>query len=116
MIYTEPRNKVCKWLREISVWPCLHLRINKIANTIFLAVADPLDLCVVPRLRGQLRRPHLPQGGAAQRGLVLRAGGGLGLAARVRVQGGDARAGLAVLRGRRLREVSQLLLVVATLG
>ena len=82
---------------------------------VFPTVADPLDVCVVPRLRGQLRRPHLSEGGAAQRGLVLGAGGGLGFAARVRVQGGDARAGLAVLRGRRLREVSQLL-VVAMLG
>ena len=73
---------------------------------------DPMDRRVVPRLRGQLRRPPLPgeTGGAAQRGLVLGAGGGilgsLATAARLRAQGGDARAGLAVLRGRRLREVS----------
>ena len=77
------------------------------------AVPDPLDLGVVPRLRGQLRRPPLPPGGAAPRGLVLGPGGGHGLAARVRAQGGDAPAGVAVLRGRRLREVSQRLLLIS---
>ena len=71
--------------------------------------ADPVDLCLVPRLRGQLRRTHPPtEAGAAQRGLVVGAGGRIGVAPRVRAQGRDARAGLAVLRGRRLREVSWL--------
>ena len=64
---------------------------------------DPVDLRVVPRLRGQLRRRPVPEGGAAERSLV---GDGHVVAPRVRVQGGNARTGLAVLRGRRLREVS----------
>ena len=62
-----------------------------------------MDLRVVPRLRGQLRRRAVPEGGAAERGLV---GRGHVVAPRVHAQGGGTRAGLSVLRGRRLRKVS----------